>query len=266
MLKELFESVTKLSQEAVAAKNAVAIVPIPGMPPNKVALTGASGEIETMDVAPPARNHALRSVSEIQPFVSYAINRLNRKPSIWITGSDIEILINDEQGQWITDRATMSLDYSPQFRLLDAWETVPESFDHRDFLRTLRRYFSESISNLPALLKTLRTLQFENGMAIVSTQDTKKQSLGKEITGAVKGGDASELPETLKIACKVFTDQNIQAMVSIECLLDITPSSEFRLIPLAGSCLKAVDLTLNTIRSQFTSEVPADVPVFFGAP
>lgn len=265
MISEAIQKLTDLSRESLHADRAAYFPKLPDLPAGKLAKVDRAGKLEILDLDPPPRKHRLRSISEIAPFIEYAINTLEATPSIWINDGQIQILIDDHPGERLDQSAIIGLDHTPQFAALADWETEPEEFEHRDFLRMLRRMFSESIPNFQALLRTLRTLKFENGVALTSTAERQRESVGKEIASAVKA-DAGELPELLMLSVKVYDDAALTTSVIVPAMLDITPAGQFRLIPLAGTTLRGIDATLDAIRSKFIEADGSGVPVFFGAP
>ena len=268
MLKEALETLTTLARDGISADESATFTTLKNMPANQIVKVTRDGTHEILIISPPDRKHTLRTVADLKEFVTYAEERFvsSGEPSVWLDDKSVTVVMLDSASDWRSDIGTIALNLTPQFALLKKWEANPEEFEHRDFLRMLRRYFSDSIPNLAALLKTLRTLKFDNGVAIVSTADTKRQSIGKEISGAVTGGDASELPEVLPIVCEVYDDKAIGMKVQINSMLDITSTGQFRLIPLAGTIKQAIDVTLADIKSNFAAEMPEGVPVFFGSP
>lgn len=266
MLKEALETLTTLARDSISADKAASFTTLKNMPANQMVKVTRDGKHEVIEIDPPDRKHTLRTVADLKEFVSYSDRRFGVDQSVWLDEKAVTVVMMDEADKWRSDIGTIALNLTPQFKLLKAWEESPQEFEHRDFLRMLRRYFSESIPNLAALLKTLRTLKFDNGVAIVSTADTKRQSIGKEISGAVTGDDASELPEVLLIVCEVYDDKAIGMKVQINAMLDITSTGKFRLIPLAGTIKQAIDVTLADIKSNFAAEMPEGVPVLFGSP
>lgn len=266
MLSDALKQLTTMAQDAITAERSVTFPKPPGLPINQLLMIDRSGNHEIIEIPAPPRHHNLRTVAEIPAFVKYASEKLVGKPSVWIAADAVVVLIHDVPGGLINEYAKVSLDYSPQFKLLTKWELEPVSFDHPEFLRMLRRYFSASLPNFETLLKMLRKIQFNNGVQMVSTAETKRQSLGKEITASVENGDATAvLPETLDLTLSVYDDSDLKQQVVIKAMLDITPAGQFRLIPLAGSTLRAIDVSLKAICSEFFN-FSDDVPVFFGTP
>ncbi len=266
MLSEALHTLAELARDSLDASKAAYFPKVERLPLNQIVKLTRDGAHEIITIDAPPRVHSLRTVAEIPPFVDYAIGELKAHPSIWITGGSVTVLIDDKVGGWLNEKATVKLTQSPQFELLYKWEKTPQDFDHVEFLRMLRRYFSEAIGNIETLLKTLKKLQFQNGVALVSTADTKRQSLGKEITSSVGTDPGTDLPELLDIVVQVYDDAELNQPVMIRSMLDITPAGQFRLIPLAGKPLQAVDASLRAIENQFLQTLPVGVPVFYGTP
>lgn len=268
MIAEGLQKLIDVSRESLDASKAAHFPKIDKLPTNQIVKILRDGSHEFLELDPPERKHLLRSVDQIPAFVTYASERLKGSPSVWLNGDGVTVVVTDQRDQWRMDTGRVNLKFSPQFAILNQWEHNPLDHEHKDFLKMLQRYFgqNEAISNLPALLKTLRKLQFNNGVAIVSAADNKKQSVGREIASSVSSGDATELPEMLTVAVKVFDDNAIEQQVAIPAMLDITSTGQFRLIPLAGTIKQAIDVTLAAVHDMFMSNLPDGVPVFFGTP
>lgn len=269
MLEEAIKAIEELAQAAVSAKQRVSFERVAGQAPNRIMQVNSNGEAKEIVLDPPLpkpRCHNLESVGEIGPFITYALETLNAKPSIWMSPDFVRVILNDTLDSLREETAQVLLKHTKQFALLQKWEDNREAFSHVKFLRMLRRTFSTNIENLPALLKLLSRITQEDGKSLTSEAGRSRASIGTSIVKELKLS-AEELPELIPDMTVIpYDDAAFGVKCRIECMLDLDEEATFAIMPLAGQCKKIIDDTMISLRDLIVKAVPPTVPVIYGTP
>lgn len=267
MLAEFVASLNQLTKEATGARNKVHFEKMEGLGKNQVMKVSANGECEVLMLDPSPRLHHLESVAEIGPFVKYCIETLQSKPTVWMSPSNVQIILTDGPESTLESRAMIELSRTKQFGLLQDWEDdEPARFTHPRFLKMLRRTFATNILNLRDLLEKLKKIHMQDGRSLTSEATRTRASVGTEIIKELKL-TSDEIPEEVPgMSVVAYDDAALPLKMQIRVALDIEEDGSFALIPLAGECKGIVDTTMVALRELIAKEVPETVPVIYGTP
>jgi hypothetical protein len=131
-----------------------------------------------------------------------------------------------------------------------------------DVYRLLRVTLKGSLPANSVIANVIREVKFENGATISSAREQSKKNLGIAITGAAKGANDADIPESFSVTLSVF--ENFVSPVMIEIDIDPIPdAAKFRLTPYPGQIEAALRSTLANIRNVYDTSTSdnSDAPL-----
>ncbi len=169
-------------------------------------------------------------------------------------------------GPFLRDRITLDLLFSEPIKQLIGWRESRSALSQAELIRSLRTTFRDSIAGAGNLIEVLKKVKFNQSSAINAEVGHGRASIGKELMGEVTGTGA--IPEYVTFDFPVFANACFRSIrASVECALEPDASTgSFRVIPLPGTIETAIDVGTSSIGALLGEQLPADFPLFYGAP
>ncbi len=251
----------KISAQAVKAEGTQPAKIVP-FDPRQHRLTTVDGKTTMQAAIPSPRKH---SASDIPSLVRLAEKFSSSSASAgvvcWANRSKITLVLND--GGYRDDVVTLKVSLSDQILRLADIQNTSKAFTQRELIRELRINFRNC--GLPeTLVDLLRKVNFEINVEGGAEVQRTKVSVGRSQMAAFKG--LEQLPEWLTFQLPTFASvHNFMALIPVA--LDPDPESQvFRLVPALGEIEKQVSLAEQSLVAELVSQMPAEVPVYFGSP
>lgn len=153
------------------------------------------------------------------------------------------------------DRASVPLVTSkPWDWLVKADNDQISLMSQRDVIRTIRLTFGGALPPGSTFLSLLRNINFTNNAGAQANIQHGNHSLGKQTLNEVRG--VADLPEDVAFNVQVF--ENFNYTVTVQCVFEIYPDTQkFEIVPYPNQLQRAMEQTLETIRSRFGEVAPA---------
>jgi hypothetical protein len=198
------------------------------------------GEPLTVSIPPPGTADAVHTLPSLIDFIG-----TRKEPvTVW-TSKRATVAVFESEGHR-TSTATLEHERSELYRTFDGAKN--REYPQADFLRLLRVELAGAWVS-PGLLEALRRVQFETGAKVVGEVSRTRESMGREITGAVNA--AGELPDTITFRFPMFRPRGIDFETSITCALEINTSrGTFSLVPLPGELEKETARVVAMIQQE----------------
>lgn len=182
--------------------------------------------------------------------------------SLWVSESEITVILNDGSEDFRDDQLSMILQISPFFAVLakSAW------FDQKKMIDMLRHDLCGTVIEPKNTLDLLRNLKFSTSSETTGQIDNNSAAMGKSALAQVTGAD--RLPETVKVEFCPYPAlrELLESDVTIDCTLftDAT-SGGLRLAPRPGELEAAKLAAMQQVQKKLVSMV-GTVPVYLGSP
>ena len=285
------QSIAKLTEDAVSAKDKVGIVSIPGDPHGGYLVVRSNGQYDRFFAAEPPRSTYLFSIDQIAPYVTHAIDQWASYPIVYYSAANVLVkLSEDEIGPQRAGSARVTLKPTPEFETLcDFSRNHDKAFlSHKAFMILLRIKLANCIDPqvLASTVAACQSYEAMEGERVQSMVTRRVESLGKEFKAELKAG-AGEIPAELVLNVRLFRDPVLLQTRRIVCKLETDPTSggRFALIPLSGEIEAAIDQETSEIGEMLRSaingsrrrlnapgdestdapEPRAEVPIFYGS-
>lgn len=253
MLKELFDAVVKLGNEA-KGEDTIKV------PDGRYLLRCPDGSLDEVFTVP-LRNHAAHDLDTIAAWAKKG------NGEVWYSRSAVVCIMDAEN---ITERATMSLTMSDQVKALQAIESTRPHYSQRDLIFLLRTTFKACLAPAPSLIDVLRQLKFRAGSEASSTIQHGKRDVGRTIEAQVTG--AGSIPEYFQLEVPIWANSGLQHIVRrVELALEPHPDTEkLQLAVMPGAIEAAIGSAETDLRSDLESLLEADegddVSLYHGNP
>jgi hypothetical protein len=216
------------------------------------------GVITTVPIAAKPRDHRLMSLADLTAMVT-ELGGPDHLSAVFFNEDAIVSVL--DYGEFRRNFATFPL------RKSDQWQTVlglKNWLDHKAFIRLLRIDL-RGCYDVSELLDPIRSIKLENGVAVKSDVGRQKESLGRQITGAVLTD--KEIPEEVDLELPIYKSLGENQLYVIRCSVEVDPmrSEQFRLLPMPDEIDRAQQRAMESIRGRLKEALP-DVPVFYGHP
>lgn len=274
-LAEALKFTASQAERAAGAEGKIEILPIPNDPHGEMLVVKPDGKYEMMSLTPVPRNHALGSTGEVQGYVERITEAGDdREPSVWFSQSAIVVLDDDSVESRRLDRATVKLEFTPQFKKLVeiggnvSKGQVPVNHRQREFIKLFTRDLCDCLPTdiLLALVKSLRAIDFEVSGTTTSNIGRGKESMGASIKEEIRSS-AGPIPEMLVFNVPVFTDRDVNTKFNLRFLVEIDIKQQcFTLEAFAGEIDNAVQSAVESVGSVLRAAMGESVPVFCGCP
>lgn len=260
---ETLQELTEIAQAAVRAESRVAVVKLPDEPPGVYGLVDSVGKLIRCEAAPPPRKHTLLSVDQIPDLVE-RYRTLNQAPSVWISPEAVVVVLDDTPEKRIDGRAVCQLRKTDELQTLESVGAKESWLNQKQFIRLIRTKLADALGDqLPQLVATLRNIRFSSGTAGRGNLEHGRESLGREIESEVMS-EVGDIPHTLRLDVRVFTDPAIKVRFPVDVALEIEPSNgTFALMPLGDGLQRIIDEQVSALRDLLGG---LDCPVVYGAP
>ena len=240
------QSIAHLAEKAVGAKDKIQLVPIPNHPDGDLLVVKPDGSHSTLHVPGKPRVTFLRSVDQVAPYATEAVERWNANPIVYYDQSSVVVVL-DESNLLRQNAGLASVALQPSFhyKLLKgyaddrakAWQT------HKQFMQTLRIDLQTAMEELAwqHAVRACEQLESDDATQTRSTSMRTRESLGKDILQEIRSS-AGEIPERLVLKIRLFKDPALVQTRQIICGLELDPgSSRFAILPLDNELENAMD-------------------------
>lgn len=217
----------------------------------------SDGTIGTFEKPPDPRQHKALDLSAVTEFAAD-----NDGSVIWYSREAVVCLIDDETRR---DRVTLTLDFSPQIKLLRKMEAEGTTYMQAPLVLLLRTTLAECAADetTETLLPSVRSITFTKTAEGQSVIDHGKASVGKRLTEQATGAKA--IPETVAFEVPIFAAA-FYFTGTIKCAVDVDAGKEtFRLIPFPLEIERAISDAELKIQSEIL-ESDTKRPIHYGAP
>jgi hypothetical protein len=217
-----------------------------------------NGNTIRVPLAASPRNHKVLSLDDLTAMVT-EINGEDPAAAVFFNEDAVVSVL--DYSDYRRNIATFPLKKS------DQWQTVlclKNWLDHKAFIRLLRIDL-RGCYNVAELLDPIRSIKLENGAVVKSDIGRQKESLGRQITGAVLTD--KEIPEEIDLELSIYKSLGEDQPYVIRCSVEVDPmrSEPFRLLPMPDEIDRAQQRAMESIRARLAEALP-DVPVFYGCP
>lgn len=238
--------------------------PVPVADPHRARFVINGGVVE-VPLPPPPRGHKVGALDDVISLaVRFAGDAERIRQSVWVNESAV-VLVLDDDGHRV-ETATLALEKSDVFTLLESIRGGKAWFDHKPFVRLLKVELAGAGEDVSRLLESVRRVQFENGVVTASRLSRADESLGRTITAKVD--TATVLPDSIKVQAPVYKTSGERERHPIACALDVEPAlGKFQLLPAPDELERVVQFHLSSISERLKAGLAeTSVPVYFGAP
>lgn len=251
MLAELFEAVT------TQARKTDAVQIVKEFQDGTIAHRVGAGPLAFLQSPPTPRNHKALDLSAIIEFAEID----PKKSAVWYSRSGVVCLTDDGTRR---DKVSLSLDYSPQLKLLQRWEASAVCQSQRAILLDLRTTLAgcEFDEESKLLMPSIQCVTFTKNSEGTAEVKPGKASIGKKLTEQATG--ATPIPLYVTFNVPIFaTAFNFTG--TVRCAVDVDAGDEkFRLIPLPLQIETAIAGVEGLIMGSLKSGTKA--PVRYGSP
>lgn len=229
-------------------------------------LVSRDGSIPLNDDLPKQpRRSMLKSVADVEKYIEWATIELKANPTVWISEGYVYITLFDKSDSDRLDQAIVTLEPTPSFHFLSevAAAGTTEEFDHRQFLRLLRRKLGDCLDERGHdVVKRLSKMRFSSSRSGKSEVGQGNASYGADIENKA-WSELGDIPESIFLDVKLYTDPVLRARRKIECVLEVDPEAKtFAIYPLAGQIGQAEA----DERKAIATVMDLACPVFEGTP
>lgn len=220
-----------------------------GEPRGVYYLVGPDGKAHRTVAGPDWHGERLATPAQLRTFVAdHSAGTEDGKGVLFYDESRI-VYVYDEGDR--RDRAVCELVQSPQFKLLTALSDAPKNFDQASFVRLLRITLRGCLPPDGNLLPLVRNLKFTSGAETERDVQHGRESVGRQVTAAVRGVDA--IPEEVTLLVPVFENHNFKARVA--CAVEVmTHEQAFRLTPYPLEIKHAMDEAMESVAEVLGSD------------
>ncbi|MEZ6097269.1 MAG: hypothetical protein R3C03_24100 [Pirellulaceae bacterium] len=262
MLKELFESIWAKGQEGIQPK----CVQIPGT--KKVIVSDGDGGSKTYDQKPGRkieRGMTVKTLSDLagmllsfrpiaQDFRNDFDFEVEEIPpeitsTIWVDDSNVVAVADDYVG---AHKIVCPLEVTPQF---DELVELDSAFSLVDIIKFLR--ITLDGTDADSYIPKFRDIKFQRSNAFGGKTSHTDESMGRDIENKVVSGQ--DLPETLKLNVRVFSNMDIPFTAPIRVFVTLNFQSETIQLTTAPDDIrqakqKAMDFVRDRVQSLVESE------------
>jgi hypothetical protein len=210
----------------------------------------------------PPRQHQADSLATLIEFVDKVPESFSDSVAVWFDEDRVVAVLDNLQ--WRSNRITLDLDFTPQFKTLQRLAEKPEWHEQKPFIRLLRIDLADTLT--PAtLLNPCRNLKWTTGTTVDSKVSRVGDQMGKSVNAAVSG--EAEIPEEVTVGVRVFQNKGIEVRVLVRCAIEIDHlNARLQLLPFPGEIEQAIDIALGAVDEILTSRLHEGTPVYHGRP
>lgn len=240
---------------------------VEGIAPNdRKKIVQFDGKLQTFDIDPPPRKHAVRTLGDIVT----AANRWQkvqgetdvapRSGVIWIGDASVVLLPNDDDRR---DSVSMPLVRT------DLWQTLlnlkqNSCVDQPAMIRLLRTQFAQ-VAGATELLAKVRLIRFRSAEESNSEMNHGKESLGMSIEREIVGGQ--DLPEQLEVFVSPWLNGNAIGPSRVRVDVEIrVADKKFSLRPNPDDLAAAEQEHQEAIAQHLQDELGPKQTLLFGTP
>lgn len=261
----------KAGQDAVTAKDRVAVIPLPGG--RQYALVDCGGQMDSViqplnvnvkNIPEPARNHALTTAADVVEFAKHYASDEN-PVVIWVDEPFIRVCF--DRNRLLGDGATYQFVLTSEFaQLVDfSKRTSNSEFTQQQLLTALRTDFWECFDRTEVrdgLITSLRR---------VSAQQTRSlgQGSGSYEASIVADGQTEKWPDRFLFKLPVFADTSVNTDVNVQIVFNVDAERQkFSLWPTKASIKKAAEDALEAAHDLILNQLESapNITVFRGEP
>jgi hypothetical protein len=208
----------------------------------------------------PARDHKVETLEDLVALANRFAEE-DRTPVVWYNRDAIRLVIND--GCYRDDVVTLDLVRSELYSAIEALDPR-RWYDPKSFIRLLRVDLHGALE-AQTLLDPVRRVRFDNGVTTTVEKTRVRESMGREITSAVK--TEVEIPEYVLLQTSVYKTPGVVHDVMIKAAVEVEPSrGEFQLAVLPDEIQDAVVRTLDFIGDSLGDGLNDGIPYYQGSP
>ncbi len=226
-------------------------------------------DIAAVDLPKPPRDHKVECLEDLielakrfDPVGGDGGPTPPHNPVVWYNADKV-VLVIDDDGHRI-ETATLNLVKSDVFIAVIGLAFNKNWFVHKDFVRLLK---INLVGTLPpeALLNVVKRIKFENGAVTTAEIRKNRESMGREIIGAVSA--EGEIPDTVTLAVPVYKTFGLREARPVRCTVEVDAmEGKFRLMPFPDEIEQTLHLALAEIATELEMGLPDSVPAYMGTP
>lgn len=260
---ETIGSIVELANKGYAAEGKLAFKPLPNDPDNKYLIVKPDGSFEEKTPERAPRSITLHSVDQVPLIVSQAMRKWGGDPIVYYAKNQVRVNLSESNLRTSNyGSATVALIESPQLKALRKYDSNRENawIDHKAFMLVLRTTFGDCISTetMERLERSLSSIQYSNASRVSSGVMRNRESLGSEVLSELKSLSDVDIPETIEMNVRMFTDPALLARRMIRCKIETDPSlGKLSLLPLANEIDYAMDEEMQNLGDLLLASVNA---------
>jgi hypothetical protein len=218
------------------------------------------GSVDVYDKDHPARDHKVETLGDVVALAN-RFKAEGRTPVVWYNEDAIQLVVND--GDHRDDVVVLNLVRSDLFGAIYGLDPK-RWYDPKSFVRLLRVELYGAL-DAQTLLDPVRRVRFDNGVTTKVENTRVRESLGREITSAVKTD--VEIPEYVVLQTLVYTTPGVNALAKIKAAVEVDSSrGEFQLAVLPDEIESAVLYALDNVRQDLEAALSEGIPFYQGSP
>lgn len=262
--KDALQFLNEIAVQAADSKRRV--LKVEAEPEHVYHLLQPDGTLNKVHAEPETAFHEAFGLETIALLAARVARAKFAEAEIWYSRTGVVLLFDRLTRR---DRATLTLELSPQMARLAEWDKSRGEYPQVEFLLLLRTLFADALSAHATLRDDVKRVDFKKAQEATGTVNRANVSLSRQMISEASGAD--KLPDTLNFDVPAFDSAAVASRVLVRVVFDLDPQTErFRLIPIPGDVEKALAAAEESVARQLGMALDAakakDVPVFYGEP